>query len=130
MSSKSSRVYCVLKNTHSWHNIFVCARAQSCLTLCNPMDCSPLGPSVHGIPRQEFWNGLPFPPPGKSSQPRDSAHVSCTSCTGRWILYHCAAWDAPCTSSDVGAADKALSKQCVLVERGDGNLRSLLCGLN
>ena len=22
---------------------------QSCLTLCNPMDCSPLGSSVHGI---------------------------------------------------------------------------------
>ena len=22
---------------------------QSCLTLCDPMDCSPLGPSVHGI---------------------------------------------------------------------------------
>ena len=25
--------------------------AQSCLTLCNPMDCSPLGSSVHGILR-------------------------------------------------------------------------------
>ena len=23
--------------------------AQSCLTLCDPMDCSPLGSSVHGI---------------------------------------------------------------------------------
>ena len=23
--------------------------AQSCLTLCNPMDCSPPGSSVHGI---------------------------------------------------------------------------------
>ena len=23
--------------------------AQSCLTLCSPMDCSPLGYSVHGI---------------------------------------------------------------------------------
>ena len=23
--------------------------AQSCLTLCNPMDCSPLGSSVHGV---------------------------------------------------------------------------------
>ena len=38
--------------------------AQSCLTLCNPMDCSPPGSSVHGIsPRQEYWSGvlLPFP---------------------------------------------------------------------
>ena len=30
--------------------VCVCARAQSCLTLCNPMDCSPgPGSSVHGI---------------------------------------------------------------------------------
>ena len=27
----------------------VCAVAQSCLTLCNPMDCSPQGVSVHGV---------------------------------------------------------------------------------
>ena len=26
-----------------------CLIAQSCLTLCNPMDCSPPGSSVHGI---------------------------------------------------------------------------------
>ena len=27
----------------------MCVRAQSCLTLCDPMDCSPPGSSVHGI---------------------------------------------------------------------------------
>ena len=27
----------------------MCVRAQSCPTLCNPMDCSPPGSSVHGI---------------------------------------------------------------------------------
>ena len=37
---------------------------QSCLTLCDPMDCSLLGFSVHGISRQEYWSGLPYPPPG------------------------------------------------------------------
>ena len=35
---------------------------QSCLTLCNPMDCSPPGSSVRGI-LQECWSGLPCPPP-------------------------------------------------------------------
>ena len=25
----------------------------------------------------------------ESSRPRDWTHVSCVSCTGRWILYHC-----------------------------------------
>ena len=29
--------------------MLVCSVAQSCLTLCDPMDCSPLGSSVHGI---------------------------------------------------------------------------------
>ena len=37
---------------------------QSYLTLCNPMDCSPPGSSVHGFSRQEYWSGLPCPPPG------------------------------------------------------------------
>ena len=38
---------------------------QLCLTLCNPMDCSPPGSSVHGISQArmlewEYWSGLPF----------------------------------------------------------------------
>ena len=37
---------------------------QSCLTLCNPMDCSPSGSSLSmGFSRQECWSGLPFPSP-------------------------------------------------------------------
>ena len=26
-----------------------CVRAQSCLTLCDPVDCSPPGSSIHGM---------------------------------------------------------------------------------
>ena len=37
------------------------------------MDCSLPGSSVHGIPQQEYWSGLPFPTPGESSLPRSSA---------------------------------------------------------
>ena len=37
---------------------------QSCPTLCNPVHCSPLGFSVYGFSRQEYWSGLPCPPPG------------------------------------------------------------------
>ena len=33
---------------------------QSCPTLYNPMDCSPPDSSAHGIPREEYWSGLPF----------------------------------------------------------------------
>ena len=43
----------------------VCVRAkllQSCLTLCNPMDCSPPSSSVHGIlqARMLEWVAMPF----------------------------------------------------------------------
>ena len=39
-----------------------------------PMDCSPLGSSVHGILRQEYWSELPFPSlvnlPDPGNEPR------------------------------------------------------------
>ena len=38
---------------------------QSCPTLCplcNPMDYSLPGSSVHGVLQQEYWSGLPCPP--------------------------------------------------------------------
>ena len=42
---------------------------QSCLTLYDPMDCSPTGSSVIGFSRQEYWSGLPCPPPGDLPNP-------------------------------------------------------------
>ena len=36
----------------------------SCLTLCNAMDCSPPVSPPTGFSRQEYWRGLPRPPPG------------------------------------------------------------------
>ena len=48
----------------------MCAKSfRSCPTLCNPMDCSLSDSSVHGFPRQEYWSGLPFPPPGYLPNP-------------------------------------------------------------
>ena len=45
----------------------LCVHAKSlklCLTLCNPMDCSPPGSSVHGILQASILGRLPFPSPG------------------------------------------------------------------
>ena len=44
--------------------------AQSCLALCNPMDCMLPGPVSMGFSRQEYWSGLPFPSPGDLPDPR------------------------------------------------------------
>ena len=59
------------------YNGHACACSQSCLTLCNPMDCSLPGSSVLGVSRQEYWSGLPFPTPVGSSRPRNQTCVSC-----------------------------------------------------
>ena len=50
--------------------------AQSCPTLCNPMDCSPPGSSLHGILQARIleWVAMPFS--RRSSQPRDQTPVS------------------------------------------------------
>ena len=51
--------------------------AQSCLTLCNPMNCSPPGSSVHGILQARIleWFAISFS--RVSSWPRDWPCVSC-----------------------------------------------------
>ena len=36
---------------------------QSCLPLCDAMDCGPRGSSVHGSLQARIWSGLPFPSP-------------------------------------------------------------------
>ena len=43
--------------------------AQSCPTLCDPMDYSLPGSSVHEISRQEYWSELPYPLPGDLPNP-------------------------------------------------------------
>ena len=66
----------------------MCSVAQSCLTLCNPMDCSPPGSSVHGILQARILEGVATPSSRGSSWPRYQIPVSCGSCIGRWVLYH------------------------------------------
>ena len=41
---------------------------QSYPTLCNPMDCRPPSLSM-GFSKQEYWSGLPRPPPGDLPNP-------------------------------------------------------------
>ena len=44
--------------------------AQSCLTLCNPMDCSPPGSIVHGILQARILEWVAIPSPGDLPYPR------------------------------------------------------------
>ena len=52
--------------------VFVCVKfLQSCPTLCNPMDCSPSGSSLHGILQARTLEWVAMPSSRGSSQPRD-----------------------------------------------------------
>ena len=67
---------------------------QSCPTLCDPMDFSPPGCSVHGdSPGKNTGVGFHFLLQG-IIQPRARTHVSYVSCIGRRILDHCTTWKA------------------------------------
>ena len=55
---------------------------QSCETLCNTMDCSPPGSSVHGILQARMLEWVAMPSPRGPSRPGDRTQVSYVSRTG------------------------------------------------
>ena len=73
--------------------------AQSCLTLCNSMNCSSPDSSVHGISQARIleWVAISFS--RGSSWTRDWTCLSSVSWIDRRILYHWPTWEAPVTSS-------------------------------
>ena len=60
-------------------------------SVCIPMDCSPPGSSVHGIFQARILEWVVIFYSRVSSWPRNQ---TCVSCTGSWILNHCASWEA------------------------------------
>ena len=67
---------------------------QPCLILCDPVNYSPPVSSVHGISQARILQWVAMPSSRGSSWPRDWTCVSSVSCTGRWILYQHATWEA------------------------------------
>ena len=69
-------IYHVLKEMCIFLGVCVCVCVcdQSCATLCDPMDCSPLGSSIHGNLQARIleWVAIPFS--------RDQTRISCISC--------------------------------------------------
>ena len=58
----------------------------SCPPLCDRVDCSPPGPSVHGISQARVLEWVAISSPRGSSRPMDQTHVSCISCQPRRSL--------------------------------------------
>ena len=54
----------------------LCLVIQLCLTLCDPIDCSPPGSSVHEILQEKILEWVAMSSSRVSSQPRDWTQVS------------------------------------------------------
>ena len=55
----------------------LCLVPQSHLTLCDPVDCSPPGSSVHGILQARILEWVAMPSSRESRQPRNRTQISC-----------------------------------------------------
>ena len=92
----------------SWDGIIAAAAKslQSCPTLCNPMDCSPPGPSIHGIFQAKALEWVPSPSPMHESEKR---RWSCSVMSDPQRLHGLqptrplCPWDFPGKSTGVGA---------------------------
>ena len=74
---------------------YVCVHAQSlqsCLTLCDPVDCSQPGSSVHGILQARILKRVAISSSRGSSQARDWTSISCTE---GGFFTHWATWETP-----------------------------------
>ena len=73
------------------HSLWDCVHAKSlqlCPALCDPMDHSPPGPSVHGALQAWTLEWAAMPSSRGSAQPKESTRVSYISCIGRRVLHH------------------------------------------
>ena len=78
--------------------ILVCCvkSLHSCLTPCDPMNCSPPGSCVHGIFQARILEWAAMPSSRGSPQPRDQTRNTHISCIGKCILYHSCHLGSPC----------------------------------
>ena len=84
----NSNIHCASFYTFLSIHSHVCACAQPCLTLCNPLGCSLPGSSIHGIFQARILEWVAMPSFRGSSWRRDWTHISCVSCiVGRFFTH-------------------------------------------
>ena len=76
-------LFSLLKFLLFMFTLCMCAKSlQSCLMLCDPLDCSPPGSSVCGILQARILEWVAMPSSQGSSQPRN--RTLCLLCLLRW----------------------------------------------
>ena len=83
VSSWADEEKSVCRQTVWGPSLVMCLVIQLCPTLCDPMDSSPSGSSVHGIFQARILEQVAISSSRGSSQPRDRTRISCVSCIAR-----------------------------------------------
>ena len=68
---------------------------QSCLTLCDHVDCNTQPPLSRGFSRQGYWSGLPCPPPGDLPDPGIKPASLPSPALASSFFTTSATWEAP-----------------------------------
>ena len=99
-------MYKVTITKQDFNNLKSVLRACSVMSiLCDPLNCSLPGSSLHGISQARILEWVVIPFSSGSSPSKYQTHISCVSCIGRQILYHWVIWEAhiylcsPCESN-------------------------------
>ena len=74
----------------------LCLHATWCLTLCDSLNCSPPGFSVHDVFQARILKQVAISFSRKSFRLRDQTHVPCVSCIAGGFFTHWASREAPC----------------------------------
>ena len=104
----------------------LCLVTQSCLTVCDPMDCSPPGSSVHGILQAGILEWVAKPSFKGSSRPRNRTQVSRIA---GWFFTVWASREALplCTPTLFPFVPNALSPVCAFHRQTLGASTLILC---
>ena len=95
--SNSLRLWSRGKPTSFIHCMCACLVARLYPTFVTPWIVAHQSPLSMGFSRQEYWSGLPFPPPGDFSNPEIKLYVSCVSCIAGRFFAHWAIREAAFT---------------------------------
>ena len=96
----ASLIVCT-RNPNCITDVCVSLVARFCLTLCNLMDCSPPGSSIHEFSRQEYWSGLPFPPQGNLFDPGTEPESPTSPALASRYFTTSTTWEAHITDKNV-----------------------------
>ena len=104
----------------------VCDKSlQSCVILCDAMDCSRPGSSVWENPQARILEWVSVPSSRGSSQPGDWTQVSYIPCIDRRVLYHERHLGSPHSSLDLCKA--SLGAKAWSVQKGAEGERGCVC---